>query len=97
MSWIRVTSEAPDDRDYDTGDVVNLGSNSAIWKQRGWAVAAEPPEEHATRQPPENAARRTEKPGWRYTGSGWWTGPRGQKVQASEDTPLKEVKEKAGE
>lgn len=98
MSWVRVTSDAPDDRGYDAGDVVNLGSNSAIWKRRGWAMPAEPPEEHATRQAPENAARRTEKPGWRHTGSGWWAHPEhDSKVRAPKDATPEEVAEKAGE
>lgn len=97
MSWIRVTREAPSDRGYEPGEVVNLGSNSAIWKQRGWGKPAEPPEEHATRQAPENAARRTERPGWEYTGSGWWRGPDGQKVRGSKNLNPEEVAKKARE
>lgn len=89
-SWCRITDEAPDDRDYESGEVVNLGSNGAIWKDRGWAVPAEPPSEHK-RGTLENAATRTSKPGWVYQGNGWWKAPSGDKVRGPEDADQDEL------
>lgn len=62
MAWVRILEGAPDERGYETGEVVQMGSNAAIWKERGWAAAADPPQETTSRRPPENTARRTRPP-----------------------------------